>query len=30
LEFPESKGKWTSQHKQLEAFDEVAQEIAKR
>ena len=30
VEFPESKGKWTSQRKQLEAFDKVAEEIARR
>jgi hypothetical protein len=30
VEFPESKGKWTSQHKQLKAFGDVAQEIARR
>jgi hypothetical protein len=27
VDFPESKGKWTSQRKQLEAFDEVARKI---
>ena len=30
VEFPEPKGKWTSQRNQLEAFDKVAEEIAKR
>ena len=30
VEFPEPKGKWTSQHKQLEAFDKVAEEIKKQ
>ncbi len=30
VEFPEPKGKWTSQRKQLEAFDRVAEEIKKR
>ena len=30
VDFPEPKGKWTSQHNQLEAFDMVAAEIAKR
>ncbi len=30
VEFPESKGKWTSQHKQLQAFEKVAEEIARR
>ncbi|MDY3560092.1 DUF262 domain-containing protein [Gemmata sp. JC673] len=29
VEFPDSKGKWTSQRKQLEAFDNVAAEIKK-
>lgn len=30
VEFPESKGKWTSQRKQIAAYDSVAQEIARR
>ncbi len=30
VDFPEPKGKWTSQRKQLEAFDNVAEAIAKR
>ena len=30
IDFPEPKGKWTSQRRQLEAFDKVAEEIAKR
>ncbi|MGL4423035.1 MAG: GmrSD restriction endonuclease domain-containing protein, partial [Gemmataceae bacterium] len=29
VEFPEPKGKWTSQRKQLNAFDKVADEIGK-
>ena len=30
VEYPEPKGKWTSQRAQLEAFDKVAKEIQKR
>jgi hypothetical protein len=30
IDFPEPKGKWSSQRKQLEAFDKVAEEIVKR
>ena len=30
VEFPQPKGKWTSQRKQLEAFDKVAEEIKKK
>lgn len=30
VDFPEPKGKWSSQRKQLEAFDKVAEEIAKQ
>lgn len=30
IDFPEPKGKWISQRRQLEAFDKVAEEIAKR
>ncbi len=30
VEFPEPKGKWVSQRKQLEAFDKVAEEIGKK
>ena len=30
VEFPEPKGKWTSQRRQLDAFDKVVQEIKKR
>ena len=30
VDFPEPKGKWTSQRRQLEAFDKVVEEIAKR
>jgi hypothetical protein len=30
VEFPEPRGKWTSQRRQLEAFDKVAQAIAEQ
>jgi hypothetical protein len=30
VDFPEPKGKWNSQRRQVEAFDKVAEEIGKR